>query len=281
MTEFNSTALQELLDDIQHKGYVISKLYAEDRSVLFVGVCSKLQRKPFLLDLNGHTDLTSSKPDILLELGETDYRSFRQAEYLKRIDLSGVACLSKRNMCVKKGNCYLISGSDDEEEAVANSDDESDDCIDIEIDDYPIEDILPVFTLEQFKADLDEEKILESYATIYEAEEEINEDEVNKLLEIFDEQKAKIKELIFEIHKEEYNIRRDLSQQGTNLQRVYALKERSSKERDRVRFKIERLALETEKAIDSLNDNLCERRIRANKLLHKCRDYIERFDFIN
>ncbi|KKK81570.1 hypothetical protein LCGC14_2812110, partial [marine sediment metagenome] len=96
----------------------------------------------------------------------------------------------------------------------------------------------------------------------------------------FDGQQKTLKNRIYGIHKETYNIRRDISQSGSYLQRIYSLKEQSSKERDRIRFRIERLAIETEEKIDILNDKLRDKRNQADALLKKYWKFIEQFDLI-
>lgn len=273
--------LQKFISNIKQKGYSYAKVYTQGSEVKFIKLFSCLQRKAFLLQVPSRFGL-SSETDHMIVPVENDYRNFRQCEYLSKIKLHNVACSSKENLCIKNDNIYscyhvdsLQQGIDDVEGEIDTSDD------DIVIDDYPVEDIYPVFNMESFTQNIDnfEESVLHQYTIITEAEEEMNEIEVEKLLNSFDEQKKQLKERIFDIHKETYNIRRDIIKHGNNLQNIYKLKDQSSGERDRLRFKVERLAIETEEKIDSLNDKLKLNRNQADLLLKNYRKYIARFDY--
>jgi hypothetical protein len=293
MTEHKSIPLQKFLSNIKQKGYSYTKVYAQGPEVKFIQLYSNLQRKPFLLQVPSQFVIYSTATDHMLDLVENDYRNFRQREYLNKINLHDAACLSECNLSVKDGtefSCYLIDSipdalSEDEIEDLEDlgkEEDFSSSDSDIEIDDYPVEDIYPVFNMASFIKNLDdfEETVLEHYSAITEAEEEMNETEVEKLLQTFDNQKTQLKDRIFSIHKNAYNTRRDIAKCGDNLKRIYLLKEQSTVERDRVRFKIERLEVDTEEKIDALNEKLREQRNQADVLLQKYRTFIERFDLI-
>ena len=263
MSEPQSIPLQKFLSNIKQKGYNFTRIYTQGPEVKFIQLYSCLQRKSFLLQVPSRFVIYSTETDHMIDQVENDSRNYRQREYLAKINLRDVACSSGANLCVKNDtvfSCYLLdnmpdgSSSDAEDLEPIESESESD----IEIDDFPVEDIYPVFNMMSFTKNMDnfEETVLEHYSIITEAEEEMNETEVEKLLQTFDTQKKQLKECIFAIHKEAYNTRRDIAKYGDNLQRIYQLKEQSSEERDRVRFKVERLAVETEEKIDALNEKL-------------------------
>jgi len=288
MSEFKSISLQKFSNNIKEKGYTSAKFYTQGTEVKFIQLYSKLQRKAFLLQVADKFVIYNTDCEYILNPTESDYRSFRQQQYLTKIKLSKVACLSKYNLCVKDDttfSCYLIDTLDEDIDELEDTEEfssESSSESDIEIDDFSVEDIYPVFDIKSFIKDIDnfEELVLNNYSAITEAEEEMNELEVEKLLQTFDFQKRKLKDRIFSIHKDAYNTHRDISKYGEALQRTYLLKERSTEERDRLRFKIERLANETEEQIDSLNEKLREQRNQADMILQKYWKIIERFDSI-
>ncbi len=281
MSKLESMPLQKFLCNIKQKGYTSTQVYAQGPEVKFIQLYSNLQRKPFLLQVPNRYTIYSTAPDHMLDRIENDYRNFRQRGYLDKITLDNVACFSKHNLCVKNNTvygCYLIDSMLQEDlEDLSDSD-----SSDIEVDDYPVEYIYPVFNMMSFIkhiADF-EDTVLEHYTAITGTEEEMNENEVENLLQTFEKQKKILKDRIYKIHQDAFNTRRDISQAGTNLQRIYTLKERSAEERDRIRFGIERLAVETEEKIDILNDKLREKRNQADTLLKKYRKFIEQFDLI-
>nr|QBK87499.1 MAG: hypothetical protein LCMAC201_04090 [Marseillevirus LCMAC201] len=296
MTE--SIPLQKFLSNITQKGYTSTKVYIQESKVRFVQLYSNLQHKPFLLQVPNRFVIYSTGADHLLDYIENNYRNYRQREYLEKINLRDVACFSKDSLCVKNNNvynCYLVDYTADSPEllrttpvvsprSLRGKHDESvdDDSSDIEIDDYPVEDIYPVFNMMIFVDNMDnfEDIVVKYYNIITTGEEENNENEVERLLQTFDNQKKILKDHIYRIHKEAYNTRRDISQTGSNLQRIYSLKEQSTEERDRVRFKIERLTIETEEKIDVLNNKLRDNRNQADSLLKKYWKFIEQFDLI-
>ena len=239
MSELKSIPLQKFLSKIKQKGYSSTKVYTQGPEVRFIQLYSNLQRKPFLLQVPSRFVIYSNETDYMLEKEEYDYRSFRQREYLEKIKLRDGACCSKYNLCVKNNTvftCYLIDSmpeatlndDDDLEELETSTDLKEEDAFsdaesDIEIDDYPVEDIYPVFNMMSFIKAMDnfEETVLENYTMITEAEEEMNETEVERLLQTFDNQQSQLKDRIFSIHKEAYNTRRDIEQCGASLQKIY------------------------------------------------------------
>ena len=208
MSELKSIPLQKFLGSIKQKGYASTRVYTQGNEVKFVQLHSNLQRKPFLLQVPSRFVIYSTETDHILDCTENNYRNFRQRGYLEKIKLRDVACFSKHNLCVKNNNvysCYLIDNmsqaqEDDLEELDTDQDspDLSDNDSDIEIDDYPVEDIYPVFSMMSFITDMNnfEDIVLEHYTTITEAEEEKNEDEVEQLLRTFDGQQKTLKDRI-------------------------------------------------------------------------------------
>lgn len=269
--------LQKLLVSLKQRGYSSLKVYSEDSKIRFIKVCSPLERKPFLLQVPS-TEHYCGCSDHLLEPEEHCYRNYRQREYLNMIKLSDLACFSNHNLCVKNSEiitCFILDTMQSEDTSNISELD------DIVIDDYPVQDIYPVFNISQFQElDDPEETILEYYSKIITAEESMNEEQVTRLLDLFDVQKHTLKTMIYEIHKEAFNTRRDIQQCGQNLKRIYTLKERTTDKRDTVRFQIGRLAMETENKIDNLNDTLRCLRNRADSLINKYSEYIDRFNNI-
>lgn len=272
--------LKMLIKQLSDNGYNSYKTFVIDTQILFIELFSSSQRKPFILHV---PQVSCSNPDYMLEISELNYKTFRQREYLNKIQLDGVACFSPENLSIKIGgviSCYNIVNDPSPDIEDLSEELDSDSFSDIDVDDYPIKDIIPVFSLDALEDDF-ESIVLHAYHAITEAEEEMNEIQVKKLLSTFDEQKEKLKRFIFDLHKNAYNTRRDIEKAGDNLARVYLLKEKSVNEPDRVRFKIERLALETEEDIDKLNKKLREQRSTATDLLQKYQNYIERFDYLH
>ncbi len=281
-------SLQEMLGTIKQQGYASIKIYTQGTEVKFVQLQSNLQRKPFLLQFPCRYSINSTKTDHILNEIQGNYRSYRQEEYLKKILLQHVACLSERNLCIKNDNiitCYLLDSilDSDSYSELNNIDSDGDDSNqDIEIDDYPVKDIYPVFNIMSFMKNITdfEDQVTKSYYIIHEAEEKMNETEVEQLLQLFDKQKEQVKERIFVIHKEAYNIRRDISNVGAKLQRIYELKKNSEIEKDRIRFRLDRLSIEAEAQLDTLNSNLYEKRDKADVLLKRYLKYIEQFTWL-
>lgn len=272
-----SISLQRFISNAKSAGYT-PILYTLENQVLFIKLYSKLHRKPFMLQVPSRHIIQSKNVDHILEISENNYQNYRQREYLTGVGLDSVVCSSKINLCIKSGtvfNNYLVDNLVDE------SDDSESDS-DIEIDDYPVEDIYPMYNMMTFLQYINEfeDRVQQDYETIIQAEEEMNENNVQHLLMAFDQQKLSLKEKLFHIHQDAYNIRRDISKYGKNLQRSYSLKEKTINEKDRVRFQVERLVAETEAQIDTLNDKLKENRDHADLLLLKYQKYIEQFKLI-
>lgn len=273
--------LQKIITVLKQCRYTVVQTFNIGTEAKFLLLYSSLQRKPLVVDIDSEKSLYSGSPDHILEPTECNYRNYRQREYLSKIDLQNVACLSSENIALKKNgevfDCYLFLNEGKEPETDSDLELSEDD--DIEVDEHPVEDIYPLYRLSSLLDEPSnfEETVLKDHLTIVEAEEEINETEVQKLLAIFDSQKRQLKARIFEIHEEAYNIRRDIAKFSINLQRIYSIKERSENERDRVRFKIERMALEAEEKIDHLNEKLRQKRNQSDLLLKKYQKYIEQF----
>lgn len=277
--------LKSLITKLADQGYKSHRTFVVDTQILFIELVSILQRKQFLVRIPSSTIIHTSDPNFLLELSEMDYKTFRQKEYLEKINLDSVACVSNNNISIKLDSvltCYTIVNPDIEDLSGDLEDDveEEESISDIEIDDYPIKDIIPVINLEDLHDHI-EDDILQSYRSITEAEEEMNEREVERLLRTFDKQKETIRSTIYNVHRDAFNTRRDIEKAGGNLERIYKLKAKSIDEKDRVRFQIERLATETELDIDKLNKQLREQRNSANDLLQKYQSFIERFDYLH
>jgi hypothetical protein len=278
-------SIQEFLQELKHVGYHNIILYTEELQVKFIELSTLSQRRPFLIYISAGLNFRSKEVDHLLEKEESNYKNYRQREYLEKIKLETVACLSNHNICLKlKENifCYAIDSID----IVSDNDvSEKDDLIDADImvDDYSVHDIYPVFHIKDFmtRISIFEDIVLQNYEIITKAEEEMNETEVESLLSMFEKQKTKLKDTIYQLHCDAYNTRRDIFKVGKNLAEIYAIKNQSETEKDRTRFRIERLAKDTEDKIDSLNKNLRQKRNDADLLLKRYRQHLEQLSLVN
>lgn len=286
----DDSSLQGLIDSIRRKGYTQLKMYAENTHIRLLVITSTLHRKEFVVILPQRW--RTNAPNHTLDEIEINYMSYRQREYLQKIGLDQVACFSTKNICIKKETeytCYLLDPISDEgpsptERIEELSDEEEDDdrssiSDDIEIDDFAVGMVLPVVEYDYFmKCDENfEEIVIQHHDIIRVAEEEMNSAEVDRIIQMFQAQEKLVKEKMFEIHKRAYHLRRDLDKYGKNLEKLYSIKERSQGEKDLVRFKIDRLILETEEHIDELNKDLTRGRDIADVTLKKYVKYIETF----
>lgn len=278
--------MEKVLTIIKNKGYTSTTVYTEDKKVKFIQLHSDLQRKPFLIKVDEKFTINFDYADHTIIQTEPDYRSFRQREYLAGVDLDTTVCRSASNLCVKNGDtitCYILDVNVKEElevESIPSDDEAQSTDSDVKIDDFPVQDIYPLYDIGEFIKQIGsfEHVVLESYQSIVDAEEKMNEQSVEKLLNLFDQQKVLLKERIYKLHLDAYNIRRDITKTGNNLQRVYELRSRSTHEKDRVRFKLDRLVAETEENIDSLNEKLRETRNDASQLLDRYFGYVDKFN---
>lgn len=286
--------LQGLIEAVKRKGYASIKMYAENTHIRVLVITSTLHRKEFVVTLPERW--RTNAPNHTLDQIENNYMSYRQRDYLSKISLTGVACFSDKNICIKNDTeftCYILDPISDEgpspkervgenvDELEEEEDDDDNSLIsdDIEIDDFAVGMVVPVFDYETFiKSALDFEAIVMQYHDIIRAaEEEMNSAEVDRIIQLFQGQEKLVKEKMFEIHKRSYHLRRDLDKYGRNLEKLYGIKERSQGEKDLVRFKIDRLIVETEERIDDLNRELMQGRDRADVMLKKYVKYIEAF----
>lgn len=265
---------------LARSSYKAVQTFAFNQQIYFLKLVSIYTRTYFLINTIDQ-DFFTNGPDHTLLNEEHNYKNYRQRVYLEKID-SNVACVSKENLCFKNQNHYLCYKLDCVEEELSDPDEcQSEDSVelDIKIDDYPIGEILPVINYKQFIDIMNEceDTLLEQYNIINKTEEMMNEQEVKELLLLFDNQKEILKETIYDSHRDAYNIRRDIEKIGNNLKRIRQLQKRSVNERDLVRFKVDRLALETEEKLDNLHLKLSECRNSSDNLLKKYRDYIDSY----
>ena len=280
------TEIRVFLENVKNNGYTISQIYTSGVEIKFIRILTPSQRKPFLLQFPDNMFSYTKSDSIKLTQTDHNYRNYRQRSYLEKFNLPSLACTSRESLCLKNGDvltCYIneVDESDPDE---LDSDISGFGDSEIEVDDYPIENIYPVFQITKDSNGLDgdfETDVIENYHIISSVEEEMNEIEVENLLYCFDKQKKNLKDNIFEIHKRIYHLRRDLEQASENLERIYMLREKTVHEKDRIRFKVDRMAIEAENKIDHFNKKLCDYRNKADKLLTEYKKYINRFNYIS
>jgi hypothetical protein len=272
--------IDSIINFFNEHNYISYVLYNINNHLAYIKLQSIEQCRPFLLQIPVSSGVINTNSDHQLELIENDYKNYSQQIFLKAIPIDDLACISDKNITIKNTKTYinylidpLIKQSTD----VIDTDD-------IEVDEYSIKDICPVFSIKFFMDKLqnntgnDIEILLsDKYNCINNSEEEINQRDVEILMEKIDNQKIIIKDTLFNIHKECFNIRRDLINQSSILKRVKNLKNKSSKEKDLVKFNIDRLSVETEAKIDSLNNALCIKRELANSILRNYNNYLIKF----
>lgn len=285
------TPFEDIINKIRCSNYDVKKLFMQDSMVRLIELSSNTLGYDFLIEIPSSKTIDKQQIDSqdfsIIEESDNDYKNHRQREYLKNIQIENIVCKSKKNFTIKNKNiyrCYLIDYflPSDAENISDIENENANENEDIEIDDFPVENIFPIFDINDFTENLDNfsETLIEIYAEITETEEMMNEQEVIKLLEKFDEQKTQLKERIFHIHQNAYNLRRDISKTGENLNRIFALKYKSQNSSDRVRFKIDRMASETQEQIHKLKNKLSQQRNKADNLLKKYWNYIGKFDQI-
>jgi hypothetical protein len=271
----NDTAsLQAFLTKFNEYNYSIGDIYNENR-VKYILLLTPLQRKPFLLEFPEIINIQTNRFDLTLEEEkELNYKSFRQREYLLNLELNNIACITEENMTIKINNLvsvYRFKESNEKHEV-----DSSDE--DIDIHEYKVSSVYPVFSVVVFMKEIAsfEKKVVEIYTLLTETEEKYNEQQVIGVIEKFENQKKTFKDLIFDIHKKAYNIRRDIVKTSEQLEKMYELRKKSVNEKDRIRFKLERLISETETKLDQFNDQLSQYRNMGDCVLKKYNDYISK-----
>jgi hypothetical protein len=265
-----------------HHGYN-PRSYVLNNVIKYFLLQSPLRRTPFLLQVPISLTLKAQTVDHLLEPEEGNYRSYAQTEHLNKIGLTELACASLHNLCVKNGALFSYYQLDPMDRDSDNGD--SDDCDDIfiKIDDYPIEEVYPLFNLLDFMKHIaDFEAIVSEHRNrIDSAEEIIDEQEVANIIDKFTEQQQLIKDRLASVHKASFNIRRDISKYSKNLERAKLLQQKSANKSDRIRWDIERLASETEDRLDVLQQELSAKRNESLQLVSHYLDYISRFQSID
>lgn len=269
MTNF----ISNFIEKIKKERYTKPQIYVCNDTVIMFDLLTP-NRHRFVILIN--QPLKAETFDYLLEKEDCDYRNFRQRQYLQKINIDNLCCITDKNICIKTQNiykCYNLEGILDVE------DDDSESSDDINIKEYPVTNIYPAFQLPYFIKNIKnfENIISESYKIITKDEETQNEIEVKKLISLFEKQGKTIKNSIFEIHKKCFNIRRDIDKYTTNLDRIYKLRDKTGDSNDQILFKIDRLATETETQIDQLNKTLQNERNKADLLLKNYHKYITRF----
>lgn len=283
-------SLQKFITTIKDNGYSPTKMYTLHSNIKYIELCLNLRRKPLLIRIPDNLIVHNNVSNYAMVNDDVNYRNYRQREYLGKITLDQVACVSEKNLCVKSGEdyeCYTIEDIDPDIEEPESTDPEPNDYSDSEsfeitIDEYPVNNILPVYNLDTFvETEQFEQMVIDDYSLIVDVEEEINELRVQTLIEQFDKQQHQIKDRMYELHSKAYNARRDIEKCSDNLERIYKLKEKTKNENDRTRFKVDRMATETEEKIDNLNEKLAVYRETADSLLGKYTDYITKFSAID
>ena len=279
---------EEILNKIKCNNYSVKKIFIQDSKIKLIEISSDLQGYDFFIEIPNSKDIQDHNLDSeelsIIEQTENDYKNHRQREYLENINKENIVCRSTKNLTIKNKNiyrCFLIDNflpSDSENISELEDDQE----LDIIIDDFKVENILPIFYISFFINNIDNFSgiLTENYQEITEQEEIMNEKEVIELLEKFDQQKTKLKQLIFDIHQNAYNLRRDISKTSDNLKRIYELKNKSINSSDRIRFKIDRMALEMQEKINNLKYKLSKQRNKADSLLKNYWDYISKYNDI-
>jgi hypothetical protein len=269
----DSISLHGFLTKFTENYYTISSIYNQDSQVKYILLLTPLQRKPFLLDIPDTLNIHSSRFDYtLIQDSETNYKSFRQRDYLSNLSIDNIACITEQNITIKKNGIqvYIFKETITEE---TDSNDE-----DIVVDEYKVSNVYPVFNIINFLKEIAnfEMRVNEQYSLLTQVEEEYNEAQVIKVIEKFEIQKKDFKEMLFNVHKNGYNIRRDIEKASLQLEKLYNLKKNSLNEKDRVRFKLERLISEMENKLDHLNEQLSQYRNMGDSILTKYNDYMSK-----
>jgi len=339
-----TTPLQKIITITKNAGYTIDKIFSKGSTVKYIQCLSILQRKAFILKIADSTLVYSTECNYILQDDDSNYKNYNQREFLDKVNLPSVACISEDNLCIKNNkirpnkkknatmyndyDCFIllcdspwrasvsasyncdspwrasvsasyncdspwrasVSASEPntlDEKTIENIENVVDienvidieNVVDIIVDEYPIDDIVPVYDISVFLQQIMsfENIISKDYSIINSLEEDLNEKNVENLLLLFDTQKIYIKNTIYDIHKDIYNINRDIVDYSLKLQRINVLKEKSVNEKDKTRFQIERLSDETIFKLDSLNEQLKQKRIIANNLLKNYNNYILTF----
>ena len=194
--------------------------------------------------------------------------------------------MSRQNLCVKNAtnthanatkadlNCYLLNIDEPDR---SDGDGDSDNEID-NINQYKILDIYPVYGIEDIKSSDFEQKLINDYTTILQTEDQLNEEEITKLLNAVDKQKMVIKSEIFKLHKNLYNITQDIENHTTLLNRTNKLFSNSEGKSDKTLFKLERMIEKLKTHLDFLNTQLSETREKKQMLIIQYWELIEQFN---
>jgi len=284
--------LQKLLNKIQEHGYSGVQLYTYAGELKLFKLTSQLYRKQFYVVIPNTYLISVSNSDYILHEEEINYKSQRQRNYLHSIPLDKLVCTSNTNICIKTTNTYIIYELDDiqiDDDISEHSDisqhthsteDMSSVASSIDIDEYNVEQITPYILLPDFLEILnsyEQNTLLPIYQQLEEFEEQLNEQQVERLLDSFTQQQHIIKEQLFQHHKRLYNLKCDIKEHSDKLARLYTLKQESIHSKDRVRFKIDRLIVDIENTIDKLNINIQSEREYSDKLIQQYSIYINKF----
>ena len=121
-----------------------------------------------------------------------------------------------------------------------------------------------------------ENNIINDYNVINKLQEEDNQEQLTNLLNLFENKKVNIKNTIFNLHKDLYNIRRDIIDNSVKLDRIYNMKRNSQDKKNLVKFEIDRLATDLEKVIDEQNNKIKVKQKQVNNIIKNFNNFVNK-----
>lgn len=281
--------VSQLHDAMLQHGFTNIKLYAQNGDLRCIETITKYYRKPFFIMVPNTITIKIDSRDVSVTEYQNDYTNKLQRDFLDHLPIDGVLCKSNKNITLKHNKTYshfLIECDTDSESESSHSSECSESLSvsstdTIEIEEYPVDNVMAYWFLPVFMDNISTFEttfVLPVYHKIFTWEEMWNEKRVEHLLHTFDIQKNILKQKITNIHEKIYNIHHDIEAHSKKLERLYILQHQSTHEKDRKRYKINRLILEVQATMDELHEDMKRQRILSDRLIHHYLNYTSRFN---
>jgi hypothetical protein len=283
--------VSQLQDVMLQNGFTNIKLYAQNGDLRFIETITKYYRKPLMIVVPNTTTIKIHSRDISITETHNDYRNKVQRDFLESIPMEQVLCKTDKNITIKQNKTFthfsIEEDMEDEDSSVGTDisentgeDNENESELSIEIEEYAVDLVLGYWLLPNFLKNIsrfETEYVLPAYNTIFRCEEMSNERRVEHLIDTFEKQKLVLKDKITKIHEKIYNIHQDIEEHSKKLERLYNLQQQASSDKDRKRYKINRLILEVQSMIDTCHEQIQKQRILSEKLIQQYFNYLQKF----
>ena len=296
--------INDFVADLTGANFIIKAIYISPQSDDTKFIHAATPRKQldfFIISRNQLKNNYVNQENI--NLIENDYKSYCQRMHLLDLNVeTPLVCTSDRNLCIKLNDeCAVYEIDESSTQSVAATvtdeleqleiDDTADESMsDIEIGDFPIDSVYPMFTYQNFiditaetvgstKITNIENIISNIYNNINKGIQNINDSRLKGIKRKFDDMYSRLYREISESYVDIYNLDAEITEYSDKLQKLRDINGRL-KESDPIemRFKTERAITKCKESLATLNARLIQKRNSTNKMINGCYEYIDKFE---